>query len=104
MRGARRRHLAGGERGTRPVRLRASGRSVLIWARNLERGLAYPDRDSGPANHHLCTTDLAGSRHAERRRGAEGSNTREGKTSSKEEYLQDKTRRTSYCTFSSTQR
>jgi hypothetical protein len=39
-------------------------------------GLAYLDRDSGPANHHLCTTDLTGSRHAGRRRGAEGSNVR----------------------------
>jgi hypothetical protein len=36
IRGARRRHLAGEERGTYPVRLRASGQGVLIWARNLQ--------------------------------------------------------------------
>lgn len=85
VQGARRRHLAGEERGIYPIRLRAFGQGVLIWTRNLKRDwLRYPDRDLRLANHHLCAADIARSGHA-RRRWSGKEQREEGKTSGKEE-------------------
>jgi len=45
VQGARRRHLAGEERGIYPIRLRAFGQGVFSLDAKSEAGLAYPDRD-----------------------------------------------------------